>query len=505
MPKRSFSRLVQIVSGKDTGGENEFDRLEHFAHFWVLVGQSFARNRCFVRASALSYTTLLALIPLLAVAISVTSSLLKKTGEDEIYKVVDSFVSSVMPPAPLGTNAPPDLETNVVQTHFTSETNAASIISGGTNTVAAPKDRQVVVAQEEVARDIHEFIRNTRSGALGVTGMVALIFVAISMLNRVESTFNDIWGVTRGRHWLLRAVYHWTTITFGPLFIVAAIGFGHGSHLQSVKHFIREMPVLGSAVFYLLQLVVLWLTFALMYLLIPNTKVRWDAALAGGFVGGTLWHLNNVFGFLYVSRVVTNSRIYGSLGLVPVFMMGLYFSWVILLFGAQVAYAYQNRKSYLQDKFMETVNQRGREFIALRLMTQIGQCFQAGKPPVTVQELSAALGIPSRLAQQVLQPLLAARLVTETSGEENGYTPARPLDAINAHHILRAMRSGNGEETATRDEPARAEVLGEFARIEAAERETASRISLLHLVNRARKQIGDAPPETDANHGQSAT
>ena len=75
----------------------------------------------------------------------------------------------------------------------------------------------------------------------------------------------------------------------------------------------------------------------------PNTRVCFNAALVGGVVGGSFWYLNNVFGFLYVSRVVSNSKIYGSLGLVPVFMIGLYFSWLILLFGAQVAYAFQNR------------------------------------------------------------------------------------------------------------------------------------------------------------------
>ncbi len=499
MPKRSFSRLAKIVAGQHTGGENEFDRLEHFVHFWVLVWASFVRNRCLVRASALSYTTLLALIPLLAVAISVTSSLLKKEGEEQIYSFVDKFVSSVMPPATLETNAPSNFVNAEMPANSWAGTNASATFSNNTNSIAPAKDQQVVVAQKEVARQIHEFIRNTRSGALGVTGMVMLIFVAISMLNRIESTFNDIWGVTRERPWLLRIAYYWLTITLGPLLIVAAMGLGNGTHFQSATHLVEQMPVLGSLVFYGLQLVILWLTFALLYLLIPNTKVRFDAALVGGFVGGTLWHLNNIFGFLYVSRVVTNSKIYGSLGLIPVFMVGLYFSWVILLFGAQVAYAYQNRKSYLQDKLVENVNQRGREFIALRLMTCIGQCFHKGNPPATVQDLSSALGIPTRLAQQVLQPLLAARLITENSGAEHSYSPARPLDAINAHHILRAMRSGNGEETTTRDEPARGEVLGEFARIEAAERETASQISLLNLVDRAQRQIEDAPPKKE-NH-----
>ena len=217
-----------------------------------------------------------------------------------------------------------------------------------------------------------------------------------------------------------------------------------------MKHFIEQIPFIGGLLYEFLPFVFLWLAFALVYLLVPNTKVRFGAALAGGIVGGSLWHLNNLFGSLYVSRVVTNSKIYGSLGLVPVFMIGIYFSWVILLFGAQVAYAFQNRRAYLQDKLADNVNQRGREFIALRLMTCIGQRFQHCLPPVTVQEISAELGIPTRLAQQVLQTLLTARLVTEIAGAEPAYAPARPLDSMNAHHILQAMRAGSGQELPAR-------------------------------------------------------
>ena len=96
----AFSRLVKILAGVHTGAEAEFNRLERFAHFWVLVAQSFVRNRCPVRAAALSYTSLLALIPLFAVAIGVTSSLLKSQGEEKIYGAIDRLVSNVSRPRP---------------------------------------------------------------------------------------------------------------------------------------------------------------------------------------------------------------------------------------------------------------------------------------------------------------------------------------------------------------------------------------------------------------------
>jgi membrane protein len=141
------------------------------------------------------------------------------------------------------------------------------------------------------------------------------------------------------------------------------------------------------------------------------------------------------------------------------------------------------------------VNQRGREFIALRLMTCIGQRFQRGQPPVTLQVISLELDIPSRLTQQVLHTLLAAHLVSEIAGAEPAYTPARPLEAITAYHVLHAMRAGSGQELSVRDGPVRAEVYGEFARIEEAERQAASSVTLFALVNRL-----PARPEIAAPH-----
>jgi membrane protein len=507
MANQPLLRLIKILSGVQTGAENEFNRLERFAHFCVLVGKSFVRNRCPVRAAALSYATLLALIPMLAVAISVTSSLLKDRGEQEIYGAIDKLVSSIMPPATAKTdshgtslNLPP-ISINVTPTNAvvsTATTNSiadTNAVAGTTNNL--PDDTPIVSvsAQREVAKQIHDFVQKTQSGALGMVGMLLLVFVAIRMLANIEETFNDIWGVTRGRTWLSRIIIYWATITLGPLLLAGALALASSPHFQATKGVVSE-TIIGGFIFQLLPLFVLWLVFALVYQLVPHTKIHFGAALVGGIVGGTLWHLNSVFGFLYISRGVSNSKIYGSLVLVPVFMAGLYFSWLILLFGAQVAYAFQNRRAYLQDKLVENVNQRGREFIALRLMTCIGQRFQRGEPPVTLSKIATELGIPTRLAQQVLQPLLAARIAVEIGGNEPGYTPARPLDVITAHHILHALRTGGGQELPMRDGPVRAEVLGEFARIEEAEQVAASSITMLALVNRAQVKLELAAPET---------
>lgn len=533
MPKTNstFHKIKQdalAIWDERLHAEKEHSRPRRFLHFWVLVIKSFNRNRCPIRASALSFATLLAMIPMLAVAISVTSALLKKQGEDQIYRFVDGVVSAMVPAAPL-TNAPPasigktnaaveSAQTNssgsppvlATQTNApsetVSETNPPEAEATSTNVPSAGQTNQSPVAtassdtnspansdraatQKEAARRIHEFIRNARTGTIGTVGAILLVLVGIRMVRSIESTFNDIWGVTRCRNWWSTIQIYCTLVLVGPLLLAGAAG----PHLETTKRFLARMPVFGPLIFPVLTLVMLWLLFTLFYQFMPNTKVRFKAALVGGLVGGTVWHVNNLFGFLYVSRVVSNSRIYGSLGLVPVFMAGIYFSWFVLLFGAQVSYAFQNRKLYLQERIAENVNQRGREFVALRLMTCIGQRFQHGQRPPTVDEMSDELGIPSRLVQQVLQTLVAAHLVIEIAGAESAYTPGRPLEQINAHHVLQAIRA-RGQELLTRDEPVRQEVFGEFARIQEAEKQAASSLTMLALVHRADARLELAPP-----------
>jgi membrane protein len=155
------------------------------------------------------------------------------------------------------------------------------------------------------------------------------------------------------------------------------------------------------------------------------------------------------------------------------------------MFGSQVAYAFQNRATYVEERQVENINQRGREFVALRLMTCIGQRFLRGDPPPGVAQMGTDLCIPTRLVQQVMQTLATARLVAETAGADAAYLPARPLETITCHDILQALRATHGQELATRDEPLRNELYGEFNRIEDAERNAASSVTMLALARRA--------------------
>ena len=150
-----------------------------------------------------------------------------------------------------------------------------------------------------------------------------------------------------------------------------------------------------------------------------------------------------------------------------------------------------------RTELAENVNQRGHEFIALRLMTLIGQRFQHGEPAAVAPANLRRARHPHQACATGFAAACSPRGSSPKSpATEPAYLPARPLDAITAHHVLRAVRAGSGQDIATRDEPARAEVLGEFAKIEEAERAAASSVTLLALVNRAQKQIEDAGPKS---------
>ena len=485
---------VSCISGRSSPGSSS------------ATAVSCARRRC-------PTPPLLAIIPLLAIALSVTSTLLKDQDQEKLDQFVEKVVSSIAPPGNLPTNSAPAGSnfigpgaTNLLAEKITAAdetaTNGSAAVTASTTPPAEPI--VTVTTQKEIARWIHDLVKTTSSGALGVTGMIVLVFTAISLLRGIEETFNDIWGVTRGRNWLLQIMLYWTIITLGPLLLATALGLTGSLHLQSTRSFLEASPWLAPVMNHVLPIAIFSFALALFYKLTPNTKVEFSAALVGGLCAGAAWHFYNQLSFLLTAKVLSASKFYGGLMLVVLLMGGLYIVWLILLFGAQIAYAYQNRAAYLQDRLADNVNQRGREFVALRIMICLGQRFQNSLRPATVPQLSAELGIPSRLTQSVLRTLTTTRLVTEVTGAEAAFAPARPLDAINAYDILLALRTGTGQELPLCAEPALAEIYGEFARIEQAERNAAAGLSLLALANRVPPRAALAEPPNAAPEKISA-
>lgn len=463
--------------------EHQLSWAQRSVHFWLLVGQNFLKNRGPARAASLAYTTLLALVPLLAVSLSVAVLFLPRDEKEQKKELVGWINLAVEKLAPsIGVIADPSeiitVPTNSVPT--VSPNGAAAGVQPG---LTAKEQRS------QLASEIVEYVGNIRFGTIGATAMAGLLFIAISLLRNIEAGFNDMWGVDKGRGWMMSIVVYWAAITLGPVVILIVKGTSYLQLLANSTLLPGWIPSgLVLSVAWVPALALSSVAFGALYLWMPNTRVRWSAAFVGGFVAATLWMLNGRMAALYNTRVITYSKIYGSLGVLPLFLLGLYLSWLILLFGAQVAYVFQFRKAYLQERQGGKVHQQAREFVALRFMAEIGRRFQKGSKPLTVTSAAESFGVPPKLTKDLLQMLVGARLLVETSSGETAFTPARPLGQISVGDVLRAIRAGSGNDLLTNEDSARHVVRGEFEAVLAAENSRATKVSLQDLIGQIPNQ-----------------
>lgn len=396
-------------------------KLRSAAQFIHLVVQGFIANRCPLRAAALCYTTLLALVPLLAVVFSVSKGFLQSSSADLAPKVLNAIVAKVAP-----------------QLEY--------LPAEGQSADATRKGRVVVSTQgqQQVVENIQTFLGNINAGKLGAVGMTLLMIVAVRLLMTIEQTFNDIWGVQKGRSIWRKVVYYWTSITLGPVVLLTALAVTGTAEFASVLGKLAVVPGSERMLLHLAPYIILWVGFALMYGLMPNTQVRFHAALIGGIVGGTLWQLNSVLNTLYFSRVVAYSKIYGSLGIIPVFLLGLYFSWLIVLLGAQVSFAAQNIRNYLQQRASQKIDQAGREVLACRVVLQACHYFLHSLTPPTAEEMAERLHAPLQALNQLVHRLIEGGVLIEVANGECRLQPARPPDSITVADVLHVVRTADG-------------------------------------------------------------
>lgn len=383
--------------------------LQDWLKFGRIVVSGFIQNRCWVRAAALSYTTILALVPLFAVVLGVSTAMLK-TNDDAVFDYLMKAVSNVAP--------------QVAQ---------------------APLEEQ-----EQMRTTFKSALGKVSAGTLGIVGSFMLILTSVSLFSTIERALNDIWGVSKGRSPVMKVVFYWTTLTLGSILVFVAIGVTGSLKVPGVVRFLEEhgfLRMLGS----LLPYLILWVGFTLLYLLMPNTRVNLRAAMLGGIVAGTLWQLNNSFNALYVSKVISANKLYGSLGLVPVFLFGLYISWLIVLLGAQVAYTFHNARVLAREKDEESEipNERSKEHIALRVMLVIARQFHRAESPLTTTDISNQIGVPLNLVNRFVNLLTDAHLLVEIAGGNASYEPARPIEKITVLDVLTAVRECDGKEQDT--------------------------------------------------------
>ena len=372
-----------------------------------ILSATFRQTKTASRAADLSFSSMLGLAPLTAIAITVASAIFGGRNPHLAVDLLQRLISFVAPQL---------------------------------NQYDAPSAVGPVAVNPELVALINGFIRGARSSTAGVVGALSLVLIVLFLFKSIEDVFNDIWGVRRGRTILMRVVVYWTMLTFGGVLFFAAVALVGAGQLLNV--FVGGLPY-GKEIIGMLRwslplysFVLLVAVLAAFYRAIPNTRVAWRAAFSGAFAVALMLTANNYLQFLYLRRVLLAKSLFGSLGIIPVLMFGLYVFWLFVLIGGQISYAVQNvdvRNSKLAWGHLSTAN---RERLSLAVLMSICRRFRSGGPPISTAELSCALRLPDQVLNECLNLITDLGFVKPmdpTHAEASGgalYIPARSLSEI---------------------------------------------------------------------------
>jgi len=373
-------------------------------------------NRLPQQSAALTYYTLMSLGPLLALALTVSGFILSRAGAQADNPAKRAIVAAVEYVAP--------------------------------QVVAQAGKTGQVVTLREINKDLDGLVdgllKNAASGEAGVIGLALILGFAVLMLSRVEDALNGIWGVRFGRSWrdrfanyLLFLVLFFlvgaSTLTMlSAASIAASIGDGTTwltGWLQRVPGGITALEFISGGGPLVISLALLTLAFGAFNRMMPNVRVRWSAAFIGGLTIAVLIAANHRLAALYVGKVTQFQSLYGELSIVLVLMFGSYLTWLFVLIGGQVAYAYQNRRALARHKAWEGLSHRARRTLAFVCVSETLRRYRAGKAGPTADDIALNARVPATVAEGCLQMLRDANLLASES-RTGGHKPARPLEAM---------------------------------------------------------------------------
>jgi len=311
---------------------------------WISLSiKDFYRNRCILWAAALTYTTVFALIPLLAVTFSLFHAF---GGLKELEEKIRPLILKVLVPG----------------------------------------------AQEKLITTIDSLIERLNAGAIGAVGTVLVFLAAIFLIGQLEMILNEIWGLKKHRPFFYRLALYWTAITVGPPLLALSIGIP--ATLSSYQAVSWLENYINLDFFTFLPYILIWCAFTGLYTFMPNTKVRFLPAAIGGIMGGTIWQIAGIGFTLYTSRVLVYSKIYGSLGVIPLFFLWLFISWSVFLLGAELSFTFQNFRLLRNGLKVHSPSYKEREYLSLRILIAVGKNFLAKKNPLTFKGIAKQLNLP---------------------------------------------------------------------------------------------------------------
>jgi len=284
--------------------------------------------------------------------------------------------------------------------------------------------------------------------ALGVSGLLFILTTVFGFMRNVEYTFNRIWGVSRQRN-PLRVIGHYMLLTFMLPFVAAFI-MGISAALENSY----VLEILGPAALLLrgAQFLVLSLSFTLVYFFVPNTKVQFRYALIGGLVAASLYMLNSWIYIKFQYGLINYTNFFFAFALFPVLLMYIYFSWLLLLFGALVSFAYQNEKTFALERLAAETTTAYKESLAVRTMLELSFRFKNSLEPLQIKEAAELWNVPTRLLQETLDILKDNRMVIATDSIPSSFHLARSAHSISVLEVVNAIRNTGRDPSLLREE-----------------------------------------------------
>ncbi len=295
---------------------------------------------------------------------------------------------------------------------------------------------------EQMVRSMNDIIDRMDANAISIIGFIVLLYTSVTLLSTIEAAFNRIWGVRRPRGLMRRVTVYWTLLTFGPLAIAVSIAVsGFVRNRAAYRWILDNVPLANATLLMVLPFVLTWFVFTAVYKIMPNTRVAWRSAFAGALVAGTAWELLKRLYVLYNAKVTAGYEVYGSLAAIPIFLLWIYVSWILVLVGAEVAFAAQHVTTYRREVEAPKLSHAFKERLSVHLMVEIARDFIAGRAQATAEVLGERLKVPVRACNEVLYQLAGSKLLLEVvNGQLTTYLPSEDLDRITVRRIVDSLR-----------------------------------------------------------------
>jgi len=308
--------------------------------------------------------------------------------------------------------------------------------------------------QEQVITSLIGFaqklLESTKGGVVAGFGVALLLWSVMSILGNIEASFNDIWDVRKSRTYLRKFTDYMAIMILAPILLISSssITIFISSTVNQIANKVEVLGFFAQLTNTLLEFspyILIWLVFFLLYLIMPNTKVSWKAALMGGIIAGTGFQ---AFEWVYINfqiGVARNNAIYGSFAALPLFLIWLQTSWNLVLFGCEISFASQNYHRFAFEGSINKLSISFRKKLGLYLLIQIYNNFEKGE--ITSKEkLVEKLQLPGRLINKVADDLIKAKLIVEVEldDESEGFNPARSMENFGVKDYLLAFDQ-NGE------------------------------------------------------------